>query len=104
MIILLATVDLRNAAQAVRPRDPGDPRISLASILYDPETKQADQAVVVVEQPRRTIRIQIGLEPIQVGDPSIPGRVAQTLQELGEALRHTEDAPLTASTLHRFQT
>jgi hypothetical protein len=80
------------------------PEAYLASVLYDPKTKLADEAVVVVELGPKKVRLYIGLEPTPVGDPSIPNQAVQTLRELGEALRHIQDAPLTTDTLHHFRT
>ncbi len=67
------------------------PKVFLASVLYDPTSKEADEAVAVAEFGRRKARIRIDLEPTPIGDPGLPAQAARLLRELGEVLRHTPD-------------
>jgi hypothetical protein len=82
---------------------PQTPQAYLASVLYNPQTKQADQAVVVVEYGPKTARVYIGLAPTPIDAPNLHEQVPQLLRELGEALRHIQDAPLAPHTLHHVQ-
>ena len=82
---------------------PQNPEAFLSAVLYNPETKQADQAVVVVQYGPKTARIYIGLEPTPVDAPNLREQVPQLLRELGEALRHIQDAPLAPHTMHHLR-
>jgi hypothetical protein len=66
----------------------------LLSVFYDPETKLADEAVVVVEFGLKKARIHVDLEPTPTADPNISTQATRLLQELGKALRHIRDTPL----------
>jgi hypothetical protein len=79
------------------------PQAYLASVLYNPQTKQADEAVVVVEFGPKTARVRIELEPTPIDAPNLPDQVLQLLRELGEALGHIKDVPLAPHTQHRFR-
>ena len=82
---------------------PQKPEAYLASVLYDPQTKQADQAVVVVEYGHKAARVQIELPSTPIDAPNLHEQARQLLQELAEALRHIEDVPLRPYTAHRFR-
>ena len=82
---------------------PDQPYARLASVLYNPETKQADQAVVLVHYGPKTARVHIELTPVPVDAPNLAAQVPLLLRELGEALSHIQDAPLEPSTAHRFR-
>jgi hypothetical protein len=66
---------------------PETPQAFLSSVLYNPETKQADQAVVIVQFGPKTARVHIELAPTPIDAPNLADQVPQLLRELGEALR-----------------
>jgi|HubBroStandDraft_6_1064221.scaffolds.fasta_scaffold703823_1 hypothetical protein len=82
---------------------PQKPEAYLASVLYNPQTKQADQAVVIVQYGPKTARVNIELPSTPIDSPNLADQVPQLLRELGEALRHIQDAPLALHTLHRLR-
>ena len=75
----------------------------LSGVLYNPETKQADEAVVVVEFARIKARIRIDVSPSPIDAPNLLDQVPQLLREFGEALSHIPDVPLEPSATHRIR-
>jgi hypothetical protein len=81
-----------------------EPQAFLSTVLYNPVTKQADQAVVVVQYGPKEARVRIELPPIPVDSPNLVDQLPQLLHELGEALSHIKDAPLSLYTQHHLRT
>jgi hypothetical protein len=78
-------------------------RAILATVHYNPETNIADQVDVDVKYGPKKARIHIDLTPTPIDDPNIPDETGRLLRELGQALRHISDVPLTRHMRHHLR-
>ena len=69
-----------------------EPQAFLSTVLYNPVTKQADQAVVVVQYGPKEARVRIELPPIPVDSPNLVDQLPQLLHELGGGQRRSQFA------------